>query len=119
VAALVMSPLMRQVGDRAARRLLLTGELIDADEAVRIGLATEAAAPEALWNRADEIVAALAAGGPEALSATKALMGRLGHGPLADDFTLAHETHLAGRLSDEAREGVAAFRERRRPRWDA
>jgi methylglutaconyl-CoA hydratase len=117
VAAMVMSFLVRQVGDRAARRLLLGGELIDADEAVRIGLATEAADPDRLWERVDAAVAALAAGGPEALAATKQLLDRLGHGPVSGDLTLAHETHLNARLSDEAREGIAAFRGKRPPRW--
>jgi methylglutaconyl-CoA hydratase len=117
VAAMVMSFLVRQVGDRAARRLLLGGELIDADEAVRLGLATKAADPADLWTRTDAAVAALAEGGPEALASTKRLLGELGTGTLADDLSMARETHLAARLSDEAREGMAAFLEKRKPRW--
>jgi len=119
VAAMVMSFLIRQTGDRAARKLLLTGELIGADEALRIGLATEVVAPDRLMPRVDELLESLCECGPQALALTKSLLDQVGHGRLADDLSLSHETHLTARLSDESREGTAAFREKRKPSWTA
>jgi methylglutaconyl-CoA hydratase len=117
VAAMVMTFLVRQVGDRDARRLMLTGELIDAAEAVRIGWATESVHPPQMWSRVDDLVGSLIQAGPEALAGTKRFFDELGHSPLSEELQMSRERHLTARLSDEAREGTAAFREKRLPRW--
>ena len=69
VAAMVMPHLLRHVGERLARFLLLTGELIDALEALRAGLVNEISSPADLLNRADVWARSLAQGGPQALLA--------------------------------------------------
>src|SRR5262249_57380037 len=71
VAAMVMPHLLRHVGERMARWLLLTGELIDADAAVRCGLINAVVPADRLHSEADAWVRSLAAGGPEALANTK------------------------------------------------
>src|SRR5436190_13781637 len=74
VAAMVMPHLLRHVGERCARYLLLTGELIDADAAVHCGLVNEVAPRAQLLERADAWAKALAGGGPNALARTKELL---------------------------------------------
>src|SRR5437762_4018048 len=73
VAAMVMPHLLRHVGERMARYLLLTGELIDAAEAERCGLINELVPAERLLPRALEVSKSLAEGGPQSLAATKDL----------------------------------------------
>ena len=76
VAALVMPPLLRHVGERLARYLLLTGELIDADTAAAAGLINRVVPEDALLSEAMVLARAIAQGGPEALATTKALLAR-------------------------------------------
>src|SRR5438105_6493578 len=76
VAAMVMPHLLRHVGERTARYLLLTGELIDADESVRCGLVNAVAPAGEVMARATAWARSLAEGGPQALAATKDLLGR-------------------------------------------
>src|SRR5206468_3150255 len=74
VAAMVMPHLLRHVGERAARWLLLTGELIAADEAQRLGLVNEVVAADLLLPTAETWAGYLAQGGPKALTTTKDLL---------------------------------------------
>jgi methylglutaconyl-CoA hydratase len=106
------------IGVRAARRYMLTGERFDAREAHRLGLVHELAALERLDETAEGIVAALLAAGPEAVAACKALIDRVGRGPI-DAAMVADTARRIARIraSAEGREGVAAFLEKRTPRW--
>ncbi len=72
--ALVVVFLRRQVADRAARALLLTGRIIGAAEAYRIGLVTEIVPPEKLMDRAHEIASELIAASPTSITRTKKFM---------------------------------------------
>ena len=74
VAAMVMPHLMRHVGERMARYLLLSGELIDANDAVRCGLVNEVPPADRLLERALALAKACAEGGPQALAKTKELL---------------------------------------------
>src|SRR5260370_21318001 len=74
VAAMVMPHLLRHVGERPARWLLLTGELIDAAAAQRVGLINEVVPADELLPMADRWAKSLAEGGPEALATTKHLL---------------------------------------------
>lgn len=107
VAALVMPHLLRHVGERAARYLLLTGELLDAAEAVRVGLVNRVVPGDQLLGEAHRWAAALAEGGPDALAQTKALLHRFSaHAVSLDEITQAS---AAPRLTDECRQGLKAF----------
>lgn len=106
------------VGVRRARRLMLTGERFDAIDAWRMGLVAEVTPGEKLDERVDRTLDNLLAGAPAALAATKALVRSVANRPI--DETLKQETVdrlIAIRESEEGREGLAAFLEKRRPRW--
>jgi methylglutaconyl-CoA hydratase len=117
VAALVMTFLRRQVRERDARQILLTGSLFGAKRAVEIGLVNEAVAPDQVMVRARQIAAEVLQGGPEAVALTKRLLGELWPSPLATDLAAAMQIHRATRGSAEIQEGIAAFREKRPPNW--
>ena len=116
------APIVRQAiaaaGVRHARRYLLTGERFDAAEARRIGLVHETPPREALDGAAAKIVDALLMGGPQAARETKALVLALS-GALGDARERAALSAQAAnrRASPEAREGLSAFLEKRRPGW--
>lgn len=118
VPALIMTFLRRQLRERDARELLLLGKLFDAAHAHAIGLINRVVPDEsALETEVCRIVSALLQGAPEALAETKKLLGELWPSPLPRDLEAAHALHLAARNSTEAREGVAAFLEKRAPAW--
>jgi len=115
VAALVMPHLLRLVGERAARKLLLTGELIAADEALRVGLITEIAEHEGLMDAATRIASQCALGGPKALASTKRLLAAFSKQVLSVE-ELAKES-AAPRLGAECRDGLGAFFRQEPPPW--
>jgi methylglutaconyl-CoA hydratase len=117
VAAMVMPHLLRHVGERTARWLLLTGELLDGIGALRAGLVNQVAAPENLLEVAHAWAAALAAGGPRALAATKDLLRRCSRQAVAADELAAASAEP--RLTDECRHGLAAFFDKRPAPWAA
>ncbi|WP_091107862.1 enoyl-CoA hydratase/isomerase family protein [Micromonospora citrea] len=103
--------LARLVGPAAAKHLLFTAELIDTERALRIGLVDEVLPPDRLAARVDELTAAVAARSQLSVAAAKEIVdGR------ADEARIAW-WHGQVRASGEAREGVAAVRERRPPRF--
>ncbi len=115
VAAMVLPHLLRHVGERAARWLLLTGELIDATEAERIGLINTVVPPELLLSTAETWAGLLAEGGPKALAATKELLRRCSTQaiPVADLARASAEP----RLTDECRGGLRAFFDKVKTPW--
>ncbi len=119
VAGLVMTVLRRQLRERDARELLLTGELIDATRAQTIGLVNRVVPASELLNAAREYAAAVLHGGPEAVANTKKLFAELWHRPVQADLERALAFHLEARNSPEAKEGIAAFHEKRPPKWSA
>ncbi len=106
VAALVMPHLLRHVGERAARWLLLTGELIEAEAARRVGLINDVV-PDQLLHHAQSWARSLAEGGPQALATTKALLQRFSHQAMPVEETA--KASAAPRLTDECRQGLRAF----------
>ncbi|HTL66061.1 MAG TPA: enoyl-CoA hydratase/isomerase family protein [Lacunisphaera sp.] len=117
VAALVMIFLRRQLAERDARKLLLTGEPITGAEAERIRLVTATAAPGDLLPLALKLAEQVLLGGPESIVRTKRLFAALWPTPIAEEFERAYRIHLEARQSAELEEGAAAFREKRPPRW--
>ncbi|MFN4238424.1 MAG: enoyl-CoA hydratase/isomerase family protein [Vogesella sp.] len=107
------------IGWRQARRYFLSAERIDAATALRIGLVHEVVAEDALDSRIAEIAAELGKGAPHALAAAKELLGCLHNSSPLDDELLSDTAHriAAIRITDEAREGLAAFFEKRPPSW--
>ena len=115
VAAMVMPHLLRHVGERMARYLLLTGELIDAAAARDCGLVNEVLPASRLMDRADALAASLAAGGPQALAKTKEFLRRFSHQSLSVEE--AARGSAEPRLTDECQRGLAAFFAKRQPPW--
>ncbi len=115
VAAIVMHDLVRQVGDRRARDLLLSGRLIDAGEAERWGLVNRVVPAERLLGEALALGRSLIESGPRAIETTKRLLDEASGRPTDPRGSAA--ITAAVRVSDEALEGILAFFEKRPPRW--
>ncbi len=117
VAGLVMTFLRRQVGERNMRELVLGGELIDAERAREIGLVNRVVAPDQLLYEAQRFADSVLQGAPNALAQTKRLIEELWSTSVKEDVDLALKHHMQARESAEAREGIAAFNEKRPPNW--
>jgi methylglutaconyl-CoA hydratase len=115
VAAIVMPHLLRHVGERCGRFLLLTGEVIDAAEAARAGLINEVVPPERLRERALTWARWLAEGGPNALTGTKNLLHQFSHQALSVEE--AAKASAAPRLSGECLQGLRAFFNKQPAPW--
>jgi methylglutaconyl-CoA hydratase len=115
VAALVMPHLLRHVGERMGRYLLLSGELIDAAEACRTGLINAVVPAAGVMPRAEVWARALAEGGPQALAATKSLLKSFSHQALS--LEEASRASAAPRLGEECRQGLEAFFQKRPAPW--
>ncbi len=105
------------MGARAVRRYFLTAETFSAREAMRFGLVHDVVPDEALRDAGRRVIKALLRGGPNAQLAAKDLILLISGRPLDD---LAEETarRIARlRVSEEGREGIAAFLEKRKPGW--
>lgn len=114
----VISPfVVRAVGERHARRFMLTAERIGAEEARRIGLVHEVVEAAALERRVKELVGEILAGAPGAQAETKSLLRVIRQ---LEGSLLAEATARAiaeRRASEEAKEGISAFFEKRLPAW--
>lgn len=117
IPAVISATVRRRLLPRAATRLYLTGEVFDAEYAAQVGLITEAVPASQLDQAVTTACEALVRGAPAALAGTKELLRR----PIADDLReeLAYLSELSVGYfrSEEAAEGIAAFREKRDPRW--
>src|SRR5713101_3221009 len=117
VAGLVMTFLRRQIGERNMRELLLGSELIDAERAREIGLVNRVVARDDVMSEARKFADSVLQGAPDALTQTKRLIEELWSSSVKEDVDLALKYHLQARESAEAREGIAAFNEKRPPKW--
>jgi methylglutaconyl-CoA hydratase len=117
VPAIVSTFLLRQVGEKHARDLLLTGRIIAAEEAFRMGLVNEIVAPGRLHDRALELAASLLANSPASLYATKRLLRQYAAEDLAPQIAAAVEENASIRKTADFREGVSSFLEKRNPHW--
>src|SRR6185437_9086865 len=114
IPATISPYVMEAIGAREARRYFLTAERFDAAQALRIGLVHEVVAADAL----DALIALLRAAGPVAQLECKALIRGVAHRSIDEALIDATAEHIAAvRASDEGREGVAAFLEKRQPSW--
>jgi methylglutaconyl-CoA hydratase len=117
VPAIVSTFLLRQVGEKQARDLLLTGRIFGAEEAARMGLVNEIVPSENLMSHARELAELLIENSASSLRATKQL--------LTDHARLELDSHIAAALRENAairttadfREGITSFLEKRKPVW--
>jgi methylglutaconyl-CoA hydratase len=117
VPAIVSTFLLRQVGEKHARDLLLTGRIIGAEEAFRIGLVNEVVALEKLLERARDLATGLLGNSPASLLATKRLLTRYATETLDGEITAAVEENARIRRTADFQEGINSFLEKRTPRW--
>lgn len=119
VPAIVSTFLTRQVGEKVARDLLLTGRIFDAAEAQDMGLVNELVATEMLMPRAAELARLLLENSPASLRATKALLSQAVDEELDRLIDRAVEQNARVRQGHDFREGITAFLEKRKPQWEA
>jgi methylglutaconyl-CoA hydratase len=115
VASIVLHDLSRQVGDRRARQLLLSGESISAEVAKDWGMVNVVTPQEGCLDVALKLAQDLVKSGPQAIATTKRLLDEALGRP--HDLRGAAAVSASVRVSDEAREGILAFIEKRLPAW--
>jgi methylglutaconyl-CoA hydratase len=117
VPALVGAYLPLLVGEKIARELLLSARKFNAEEALRFGLVNEVVAAGHLQTRVKELVSELMLNSPESLRATKRMLRAQLSERLKHALEIAVQANSASRETADFREGVAAFLEKRKPRW--
>jgi len=117
VPAIVSTFLLRQVGEKHARDLMLTGKIIGAEEAHRIGLINEIVPAEQLTGRARTLASQLMENSPASLVCTKRLLSEHARAELDAQIQSAVRENAAIRATPDFREGISSFLEKRKPRW--
>lgn len=117
IPALVSVFLRRQVGEKHARELLLSGRIIDAEEAHRLGLVSEIVPADKLSARAREVASTLIASSPSSIAGTKRLLVRNDEEAIHAEIERAIHANAEIRSTDDFREGLVAFLEKREPKW--
>lgn len=117
VPAIVSTFLLRQVGEKQARDLLLTGRIFSAEEAVHMGLVNEVVPSEKLMARARELASSLMENSPSSLRATKQLLTNHARVEIDAQIEAAVRENAAIRTTADFREGIASFLEKRKPVW--
>jgi len=109
--------LARNVARKRAMEMLLTGESIDADSALKMGLVNRVASPERLDDEIGTLAASILAKSPVVVRAGKQLFYRQIETDLEEAYRIATDAMVENFMTDDAIEGIDAFSEKRRPRW--
>jgi methylglutaconyl-CoA hydratase len=118
IPATISPYVIRAMGENAARRYFLTAERFSAQEAMRIGFVHEVTAADALDEKVEQIVNALISASPHAVKEAKRLVHDVAGMALTDDLVADTVERIADiRASDDGREGVRSFLEKRKPAW--
>jgi methylglutaconyl-CoA hydratase len=117
-AGIILPQLANAIGLRQLRRLALTGEVFDSQEAMRIGLAHIVCPSQEIEERCSRVVESILLGAPGATAATKKSLGELAAAAVPESLCDALvRQHADLRQTDEAAEGIASFHEKRKPAW--
>jgi methylglutaconyl-CoA hydratase len=117
VAGIVAPLLAFRIGASYAANLLLTARMIEAPEALRVGLFHEVVQQDLVWARAQELASEIAKSAPEAIQLTKRLLNETIGEHLGTLLSAGAADSATARTTDAAREGLAAFLEKRQPKW--
>lgn len=112
-----MVALTRAVPRKAAMEMLLTGRMIDAQEALRIGLVNRVVEPDALGSAVDELASAIAGKSPYTLAVGKEAFYRQSELALDQAYAYAGKVMTENMMARDAEEGIDAFLEKRSPTW--
>jgi methylglutaconyl-CoA hydratase len=115
--ALICGVLKHKVREGDLRDLFLAGDVIDARRAQQVGLVQRIVPADQLIDEAVAVARSIVAGGPQTIRQTKALINQTFNIGSDNANESLIETHLTARHSEEAREGLAAFIEKREPNW--
>ncbi len=120
IPAMISPYVIGAIGERQARRYMLSGEEFDCAEAWRIGLVHDLVEEENLETRVGEMLGQLYSSGPKAVRAIKQLIPQSAHSPIGPGIVNATSDIIAAiRATPEAQEGLTAFLEKRKPSWTA
>jgi methylglutaconyl-CoA hydratase len=117
VPAVISATVLPRLTPRAAAELFLTGDTFDGRRAERIGLVTQAAPADTLDATVAAYCQALVLGGPEALAGTKGILHRRATATVREELSELSALSVGYFQSEEGREGVRAFREKRHASW--
>lgn len=117
VPACISPYILNRVGFTRANLLFITGERFDARRALEVGLVDEVCPLEELDGRVDKMVKQLISSGPQALATAKQLLRDIPHMAMEEKRRHSADVLAKLRISDEGQEGLAAFLEKRKPRW--
>jgi methylglutaconyl-CoA hydratase len=117
VAGLVSPLLVFRIGASHAANLLLTARTIEPAEALRIGLYHEIVTSDLVWARAQELAGEIAKSAPEAIQLTKRMVNETIGEHLGTLLSAGAAASATARTTEAAREGLAAFLEKREPKW--
>jgi methylglutaconyl-CoA hydratase len=117
IPAIVMVLLTHQIGERAARDLCLSGRTIDADEAHRLGLVSQVVVQADLEGAVHKLAKDLRKNAPQAMATVKRMFWRLHGMGTEDGLVWASDMNAMARTTEECKEGIAAFLEKRKPNW--
>jgi methylglutaconyl-CoA hydratase len=115
--AIVSVFLVRQIGEKRARDLLLTGRLLEAPEAKELGMVNELVPPEHLMARAHELAETILAASPSSVTRAKHLLVSAAAAGVDHDLERAVLESARVRCTPDFKEGLAAFLEKRKPNW--
>ena len=117
IPAIVSVFLREQIGDKRARDLLLTGRIIEARKASELGLVTRVVPANELMPEARALAAELLRNSPQAMWATKRLLSDHTRARLDSEIEAAIAANVEARATEDFKEGLRAFLEKRKPRW--
>ena len=119
VAALVSTFLIRQIGERKAKELLLSGRILSAREALDFGLINQVVTPDRMQDSIRQWIEILMKNGKQAMAVTKRLFSDFSYQNIEKDIERLSEVNAHFRQTDEFSEGIRAFLEKRLPNWQS
>ncbi len=119
VAALVSTFLIRQIGERKAKELLLSGRILSAEEALSFGIINQVVAKEQIRQSVYERIKEFLKNGTQAMEVTKQLFSNFSYQSINRDMERLAKVNARFRQTDEFSEGIRAFLEKRAPNWQS